>query len=102
MDINIIGLSGSGKTTILYKYKLGLDRPLQTIPSIGFNMETITYKNLDFIVLDPGGGDKIQPLLRNHYKNRKALIYVLDSSSNSDISEAQYVLDSWVSLYTSI
>ncbi|CAJ1374342.1 unnamed protein product, partial [Effrenium voratum] len=35
-----------GKTTILYKLKLG--EVVTTIPTIGFNVETVEYKNLSF------------------------------------------------------
>ena len=34
----------AGKTTILYKMKLG--EIVTTIPTIGFNVETVEYKNL--------------------------------------------------------
>ena len=35
---------GTGKTTILYKLKLG--EIVTTIPTIGFNVETVEYKNI--------------------------------------------------------
>ncbi len=42
-----------GKTTILYKLKLG--EIVTTIPTIGFNVETVEYKNISFTVWDVGG-----------------------------------------------
>ena len=42
-----IGCS-AGKTTILYKLKLG--EIVTTIPTIGFNVETVEYKNISFTV----------------------------------------------------
>ena len=41
----MVGLDAAGKTTILYKLKLGEN--VQTIPTIGFNVETVEYKNLN-------------------------------------------------------
>lgn len=38
----IWGLDAAGKTTILYKLKLG--EVVTTIPTIGFNVETVEYK----------------------------------------------------------
>ena len=38
--ILLLGLDAAGKTTILYKLKLGEN--LQTIPTIGFNVETVS------------------------------------------------------------
>jgi len=46
-----------GKTTILYKLKLG--EIVTTIPTIGFNVETVEYKNISFTVWDVGGQDKV-------------------------------------------
>ena len=34
--------------TILYKLKLGV--PVTTIPTVGFNVETVQYKNIKFNV----------------------------------------------------
>ncbi|CAN0878899.1 ADP-ribosylation factor 1 [Linum grandiflorum] len=48
--ILMIGLDGSGKTTILYKLKIG--ETVTTTPTIGFNVETVQYKNVSFSVWD--------------------------------------------------
>ena len=44
----MVGLDAAGKTTILYKLKLG--EVVTTIPTIGFNVETVEYNNLSFTV----------------------------------------------------
>ena len=54
----MISLDAAGKTTILYKMKLG--EIVTTIPTIGFNVETIDYKNVSFTIWDVGGCDKIR------------------------------------------
>lgn len=61
----MLGLDAAGKTTILYKLKLGQD--VTTIPTVGFNVETVTYKNVKFNVWDVGGQDKIRPLWRHYF-----------------------------------
>lgn len=53
MRILMVGLDGAGKTTVLYKLKLG--EVITTIPTIGFNVETVQYKNISFTVWDVGG-----------------------------------------------
>ena len=58
----MLGLDAAGKTTVLYKLKL--NECVQTIPTIGFNVENLKYKNLDLTVWDVGGQDKIRPLWR--------------------------------------
>lgn len=46
MRILMVGLDAAGKTTILYKLKLG--EIVTTIPTIGFNVETVEYKNIRY------------------------------------------------------
>merc|ERR1711934_886106 len=46
--ILMVGLDAAGKTTILYKLKLG--EIVTTTPTIGFNVETVEYKNISFTV----------------------------------------------------
>jgi ADP-ribosylation factor protein 1 len=52
----MVGLDAAGKTTILYKLKLG--EIVTTIPTIGFNVETVEYKNINFTVWDVGESKK--------------------------------------------
>jgi len=51
--ILMLGLDAAGKTTILYKLKLG--EVIPSVPTIGFNFETVEYKNVKFSVFDIGG-----------------------------------------------
>lgn len=84
--ILMVGLDGAGKTTLLYQLKLG--DVVTTIPTIGFNVETVEYKNLKFDVWDVGGQDKIRALWRHYYQGSKAIIYVVDSNDAQRLSEA--------------
>lgn len=36
---------------------------------LGFNVETVEYKNISFTVWDVGGQDKIRPLWRHYFQN---------------------------------
>merc|ERR1712196_206582 len=87
MRILMVGLDAAGKTTILYKLKLG--EVVTTIPTIGFNVETVEYKNLSFTVWDVGGQDKIRPLWRHYYQNTQGLIFVVDSNDRDRIEDAR-------------
>lgn len=94
MRILMVGLDAAGKTTILYKLKLG--EIVTTIPTIGkrglpavnivdvlvhlcvgFNVETVEYKNISFTVWDVGGQDKIRPLWRHYFQNTQGIFSVL-------------------------
>lgn len=83
----MVGLDAAGKTTILYKLKLG--EIVTTIPTIGFNVETVEYKNISFTVWDVGGQDKIRPLWRYYYQNTQGIIFVVDSNDRDRIAEAR-------------
>lgn len=48
-------------------YKLKLNQDVTTIPTVGFNVETVMYKNVKFNVWDVGGQDKIRPLWRHYF-----------------------------------
>ncbi|ETW42777.1 hypothetical protein PFNF135_03049 [Plasmodium falciparum NF135/5.C10] len=70
--ILMVGLDAAGKTTILYKVKLG--EVVTTIPTIVylhnkiniyilyicFNVETVEFRNISFTVWDVGGQDKVK------------------------------------------
>ncbi|KAE9411161.1 ARF/SAR superfamily [Gymnopus androsaceus JB14] len=73
MRLLMLGLDAAGKTTILYKLKL--NQSVTTIPTVGFNVETVTYKNVKFNVWDVGG-----------------LVFVVDSQDRDRIDEAKQEL----------
>lgn len=108
MRILMVGLDAAGKTTILYKLKLG--EIVTTIPTIGsscthldhlskaistyriclgFNVETVEYKNIQFTVWDVGGQDKIRPLWRHYFQNTQGIIFVVDSNDRDRVVEAK-------------
>lgn len=84
--ILMVGLDAAGKTTLLYKLKLA--EVVTSIPTIGFNVETLEYKNIRFTVWDVGGQTVIRPLWRHYYMNTEGLIFVVDSNDPERIKEA--------------
>lgn len=77
----MLGLDAAGKTTILYKLKLG--ECVTSIPTIGFNVEEVAYKNFKMNIWDIGGQDKIRQLWRHYYDNTDGLIFVIDAADPS-------------------
>uniref|UniRef100_A0A7R9VAN9 ADP-ribosylation factor n=1 Tax=Chlamydomonas euryale TaxID=1486919 RepID=A0A7R9VAN9_9CHLO len=88
--IVMVGLDAAGKTTILYKLKLGEN--VTTIPTIGFNVESVEYKNVSFTVWDVGGQDKIRRLWRHYFENTQGIIFVVDSNDRERAGEARHEL----------
>ncbi|RCI09914.1 hypothetical protein L249_8398 [Ophiocordyceps polyrhachis-furcata BCC 54312] len=99
--ILILGLDNAGKTTILYRLKFAqIGEVVTTIPTIGFNVESVSYQNLNFNVWvrlggklertrnetrltcwqDLGGQTSIRPYWRCYYANTAAVIFVVDST----------------------
>lgn len=86
----MLGLDNAGKTTILYKLKLG--KTSKTVPTVGFNVETVKHKNVSFAVWDCGGQERIRPLWRHYFTGTNALIYVVDSLDVDRLEESKQEL----------
>lgn len=84
--IIMVGLDAAGKTTVLYRLKLG--DAVKTLPTIGFNVEKLEYKNILFTVWDLGGQVATRKIWQHYYQNTDALIFVVDSSDRDRIEEA--------------
>merc|ERR1719226_13832 len=91
----MVGLDAAGKTTVLYRWKLG--EVHSTIPTIGFNVETVDYKNISFTVWDIGGQDKIRKLWRHYFLGTDGAIFVVDSSDRDRIEDAREELGKMLS-----
>lgn len=78
----MVGLDGAGKTTILYRLKLG--EYVQTQSTIGLNVETIKHKNLDLLVFDVGG--QARSLWSYYFDDLDALIWVIDCADKERMS----------------
>jgi len=80
--ILVLGLDNAGKTTFLYKLKLG--EVVSTMPTIGFNVEGVEYRNVKFTCWDVGGQKKIRSLWRHYYNGTDGLIFVVDSADTGE------------------
>merc|ERR1712023_19230 len=87
MRILMVGLDAAGKTTILYKLKLG--EVVTTIPTVGFNVESVEDKNIRMTVWDIGGQNKIRKLWRYYYSGVQGVIFVVDSSDIDRMEDAR-------------
>jgi small GTP-binding protein len=87
MRILMLGLDAAGKTTVLYNLRLG--EVVTTVPTLGFNVESVEYRNISFTVWDVGGQDKIRRLWRHYYSGTQGLIFVVDSSDRERAGDAR-------------
>ena len=77
----MVGLDNAGKTTILNQLKI--NQFLESVPTIGLNVETVKYKELEFLVFDVGG--KVRSLWSHYYENLDAVIFVIDSTDRERV-----------------
>ncbi|MES1913745.1 MAG: hypothetical protein MHM6MM_005907 [Cercozoa sp. M6MM] len=91
LRILLLGLDSAGKTTILFQLKMG--EPTHTVPTLGFNVETVTTQTasgkLTVNIWDVGGQDKLRPLWRHYYAGTSGVIFVVDSNDTERVELAK-------------
>ena len=78
-SILVLGLDNAGKTATLYAMHLGEAMPY-TVPTVGFNIETVKVKNIDIKMWDLGGQDKFRSLWPHYFEQTDGIAFVLDSN----------------------
>lgn len=51
-----------------------------TKPTIGFRVETVNHNNLEFVVWDVSGQDRLRPFWRHYYRGTAGVVFVVDSN----------------------
>mmetsp|Transcript_9499 Transcript_9499/g.25334 ORF Transcript_9499/g.25334 Transcript_9499/m.25334 type:complete len:196 (-) Transcript_9499:2673-3260(-) len=85
--ILIVGLDGSGKTTILYQ--LLLNKFTMTTPTPGHNKELLKYQGKKYDIFDVGGSMLVRETWRLYARAADAIVFVVDASDIERIPEAQ-------------
>lgn len=85
--IIILGMQNAGKTTILYRLSLG--QLVKTTPTIGSNVEELTYNNVKFQAWDLGGQESTRSVWDVYYMNTDAIVYVIDSIDDEYYEESK-------------
>lgn len=78
LKILILGLDNSGKSTILYRLSLG--SAVSTTPTLGANVEELTYRNLKVVMWDLGGQSSLRASWAAYYSGARAVVMVVDST----------------------
>ncbi|XP_028319776.1 ADP-ribosylation factor-like protein 14 [Gouania willdenowi] len=88
-QVLMLGLDGSGKTTLLYKLKY--NESVETVPTVGFNIETVETErgSPGLTVWDVGGQRKMRPHWKHHYTDTAGLLFVVDSCALKRMDEAR-------------
>jgi len=83
----LLGLDSAGKTTIIHRLKYG--EKIQTVPTIGFNIENVQYKGLELNIWDVGGQTELRGLWKHYYPGTQGIIWVVDSADRQRMSIAK-------------
>ena len=86
----ILGLDNAGKTTVLYQIQFGESKV--TVPTLGFNVETVKYENLTFQMWDLGGQSELRPYWRCYFPKTNAIVFVIDSTDKERLDIAKQEL----------
>lgn len=89
--IAVLGLNGAGKTSILYRLKLGDFQP-RTCPTLEFNVEKVRHRRINMEMLDLAGRKFARESWTLSVGDKDALIFVVDSSDVRRMWEAQQEL----------
>lgn len=87
-QILLLGLDSAGKSTLLYKLKLSKD--IVTIPTVGFNVETLEWeKRLSLTVWDVGGQTRMRSVWDHYCEHTDGLVYVVDSTDRQRLEDSR-------------
>uniref|UniRef100_A0A8C6AGI7 ADP-ribosylation factor-like protein 15 n=1 Tax=Monodon monoceros TaxID=40151 RepID=A0A8C6AGI7_MONMO len=81
-DLVCIGLTGSGKTSLLSK--LCSESPNSVVSTTGFSIKAVPFQNAILNVKELGGADNIRKYWSRYYQGSQGVIFVLDSASSED------------------
>ncbi|XP_060241710.1 ADP-ribosylation factor-like protein 15 isoform X4 [Meriones unguiculatus] len=81
-DLVCIGLTGSGKTSLLSK--LCSESPDNVVSTTGFSIKAVPFQNAILNVKELGGADNIRKYWSRYYQGSQGVIFVLDSASSED------------------
>eukprot|EP00934_Nitzschia_sp_Nitz4_P008191 Nitzschia sp. Nitz4//scaffold120_size68122//19624//20258//NITZ4_006042-RA/size68122-protein2genome-gene-0.60-mRNA-1//-1//CDS//3329534272//8181//frame0 len=88
----VLGLDNAGKTTIVKKL---CAQPIDEVePTLGFQIQTLQYKEYSLNIWDIGGQSSIRAYWRNYFEKTDGLIWVIDSCDASRFDLVRKELES--------
>jgi ADP-ribosylation factor related protein 1 len=92
-SVLLLGLDNAGKTTLLEQIK-ALSSPhahpnLNTVPTVGQNVSTISLPDMYLKIWDVGGQHSLRGLWQSYYASCHAVVFVIDSTDIGDADLAK-------------
>lgn len=80
VNVLVIGLDNSGKSTIIERLKPKHKQVPEVAPTVGFTVDEFQKGGLTFTVFDMSGHGRYRVLWEQYYREAEAVIYVIDSA----------------------
>ena len=82
-----MGLEAAGKTTTLYRLRLG--ESISTQPTLGSNVEELQIGNLRLECWDLGGQDSLRESWAAYFSNTDGVVLVVDCANRADLNRVK-------------
>jgi ADP-ribosylation factor-like protein 8 len=96
MEITLVGLQYSGKTTLLSALvgdKKGNDKDAEDmIPTVGFNMRKVTKGKVVIKAWDVGGQSRFRQMWERYCRGVSAIVFVVDAADPKNFEQARLEL----------
>jgi len=88
MELTLVGLQNSGKTTLVNVLASGQFNE-DMIPTVGFNMKKITKGNVTIKLWDIGGQPRFRSMWERYCRGVNAILFVVDAADPEKFEEAK-------------
>jgi len=90
LEVVLVGLESSGKTTLCNQLALG--DAGETSPTVGLNVRVLSRNRITFKVWDIGGQQKYRSEWPRYTQGCDVIIFVVDSNDSERLAEAKHEL----------
>ncbi|KAF9383060.1 ADP-ribosylation factor-like protein 8B [Podila verticillata] len=88
MELTLVGLQNSGKTTLVNVIASGQFSE-DMIPTVGFNMRKVTKGNVTMKLWDIGGQPRFRSMWERYCRGVNAIVFVIDAADQDKIDAAR-------------
>eukprot|EP00470_Lotharella_oceanica_P007430 CAMPEP_0170195620 /NCGR_PEP_ID=MMETSP0040_2-20121228/61835_1 /TAXON_ID=641309 /ORGANISM="Lotharella oceanica, Strain CCMP622" /LENGTH=187 /DNA_ID=CAMNT_0010444821 /DNA_START=73 /DNA_END=636 /DNA_ORIENTATION=+ len=86
LRVLLLGLDNAGKTTTLLQM---IGKQGETVPTIGFSVEKVKFGNVEFVVWDVAGQERLRPFWRHYYRGTSGVIFIVDATDKDRMPVAK-------------
>ncbi|KAF9962560.1 ADP-ribosylation factor-like protein 8B [Modicella reniformis] len=88
MELTLVGLQNSGKTTLVNVIALGQFSE-DMIPTVGFNMRKVTKGSVTMKLWDIGGQPRFRSMWERYCRGVNAIVFVVDAADHEKMDAAR-------------